>query len=124
MAVIDAIKDKAEFFKDKAGTLWSSALDLNKLAVDKLEEASKISLASAGYYTGIGIKQLRSASTVKDMETMRSFTADSISLSGEIAKKVLDDSKAMLALGSGVKDHITSLFPAKEAAVKKKTTTK
>jgi phasin family protein len=121
MAVIEAIKDKADFLKEKAGSLYSSAHDLNKLAIDKLEEASKIGLDSAAYFTGVGIRQLRAASNVKDLESAREFTAGSITLTGEIAKKVLDDSKALFGLGAGVKDQITSMFPSKEEVAKKKT---
>jgi phasin family protein len=124
MAVIEAIKDKADFLKEKAGSFYSSAYDLNKLTIDKFEETSKIGLESAAYFSGIGFKQLRAASSVKDVESLREFTAGSITLSGEIAKKVLDDGKALLGLGAGVKDKITSMFPSKEEVVKKKTTTK
>lgn len=120
MAVIEAIKDKAEFLKEKAGSLYSSAHELNKLTIDKLEEASKIGIDSATYFTGVGIKQLRAASNIKDLEGVREFTAGSISLSGEIAKKVLDDSKSLFGLGVGVKDKITSMFPGKEEVIKKK----
>jgi phasin family protein len=120
MAVIEALKDKADFLKEKAGSLYSSAHELNKLTIDKLEEASKIGLDSAAYFSGVGIRQLRAASSIKDMESMREFTAGSITLSGEIAKKVLDDSKSLLGLGVGVKDKITSMFPSKEEVVKKK----
>jgi phasin family protein len=120
MSVTETIKDKAETLKGKAGAVWSSAYELNKLAVDKLEEASKLSLDSATYFSGVGIKQIRAASAIKDMESMRNFTAGSISLSGEIAKKVMEDSKAMLGIGTGMKDKIASMFPSKEEAVKKK----
>jgi phasin family protein len=121
MAVIEAIKDKAEFLKGKAGSLYSSAYELNKLTIDKMEEASKIGLDSAAYFTGVGIRQLRAASSIKDIEGVREFTAGSITLSGEIAKKVLDDGKSLFGLGVGVKDKITSMFPSKEEVVKKKT---
>lgn len=126
MAVIEAIKDKADFLKGKAGSLYSSAYELNKMTIDKFEEASKIGLESAAYFTGVGFKQLRAASSVKDVESLREFTAGSITLSGEIAKKVLDDSKAMFGLGVGMKDKITSMFPGKEVEeiVKKKTAAK
>ncbi len=94
MAVLETIKDKADVIKGKAGPVLASVGDLNEVAIDKIEEASKLSLSSAGYFSQIGIKQLRAASSVKDMESLRKFTADSISLSGEIAKKMLEDSKA------------------------------
>lgn len=127
MAVIEAIKDKTDFLKEKAGSLYSSAHELNKLTIDKLEEASKIGLESAAYFSGVGFKQLRAASAVKDVESLREFTAGSITLSGEIAKKVLDDSKTLFGLGVGVKDKIVSMFPTKEEVeevVKKKTPAK
>lgn len=120
MAVIESIKEKADFLKAKAGSLYVSAHELNKLTIDKFEEASKIGLGSAAYFSGVGIKQLRAASSIKDMESAREFTAGSITLTGEIAKKVLDDGKALFGLGVGVKDKITSMFPSKEEVVKKK----
>jgi hypothetical protein len=68
MAVIESIKEKADFLKAKAGSLYLSAHELNKLTIDKFEEASKIGLGSATYFSGLGIKQLRAASSIKDME--------------------------------------------------------
>lgn len=121
MAVIESIKEKADLLKDKAGVLFSSVGDLNKLAIDKAEEISKMNLSSATYYSELGIKQMRAVAAIKDMDSLRKFTADSISLSGEIAKKVLDDSKTWMGMGSDVKEKITDLFTSKEdAAVKKK----
>lgn len=124
MAVIESIKEKAGVLKGKAGVLLSSVGDLNQLAIDKTEEISKLGLSSAGYFSELGIKQLRAASTVKDVDSLRKFTADSISLSGEVAKKVLDDSKAWFGIGSDVKTKITDLFTSKddEVVAKKKVT--
>ena len=125
MAVLETIKDKAGFIKEKAGVVLTSIGDLNELAIDKMEEASKLSLTSAGYFSSIGIKQLRAASGVRDMESLRKFTADSISLSGEIAKKMLDDSKAWMGVGADMKDKVTSMFkPKEESTSKKKTSAK
>ncbi|HEY3697746.1 MAG TPA: phasin family protein [Spongiibacteraceae bacterium] len=109
-----------ETFKDKASDLISSAGDINKLAIDKVEEATKLNLASATYFSNIGIKQLRALSNVKDLESIQKFTADSISLSGEIVKKVLDDSKAWLNIGADVKDRVTSIFKNRDDVEAKK----
>jgi phasin family protein len=125
MAVLETIKDKAGVIKDKAGVVLASVGDLNEIAIDKVEEASKLSLSSASYFCGVGIKQMRAATTVRDMDSLRKFTADSISLSGEIAKKLLDDSKAWMTVGSDMKDKVTSVFkPKEESASKKKAVTK
>ena len=120
MAVIESIKEKAGVLKGKAGVVLSSVGDLNKLAIDKVEEMSKMNLSSAGYYSELGIKQMRAVSGVKDLESLRKFTADSISLSGEVAKKMLDDSKAWMGMGGDVKDKITDMFTSKEEVATKK----
>ena len=121
MAVIESIKEKAGMLKGKAGILLSSVGDLNKMSIDKMEEMSKMNLASAGYYSELGIKQMRAVSSIKDIESLRKFTADSISMSGEVAKKMLDDSKHLMGMGADVKDKITDMFTSKdEIAIKKK----
>ena len=125
MTVLETIKDKAGVVKDKAGIVISSVTDINGIAIDKIEETSKLGLSTAGYFCDISIKQLRAASGVRDIESLRKFTADSISLSGEIAKKVLDDSKLWMSVGSDLKEKVVSVFkPKEEMASKKKVVTK
>lgn len=111
-----------ETFKDKAGDFISSAGEFNKLVIDKVEEASKLNLASAAYFSNIGIRQLRAVSGIRDVDSLQKFTADSISLSGEIVKKVLDDTKAWLNLGADVKDRVSSIFKSSEDTESKKKT--
>lgn len=114
-----------ETFKGKASDFISSAGDFNKLAIDKIEEASKLNLASAAYFSSIGIRQMRALSGIRDVDSLQKFTADSISLSGEVVKKVLDDTKAWLNLGSDVKDRVSGIFkPAEDIESKKKTVVK
>lgn len=113
MAVIETLKDKV-------GVVLSSAGEMNKLAVDKVEEVAKINLATVNYFSDVGIKQLRALSGIKDLESMRKFTADSISLSGEIAKKILDDGKAWMGFSADIKEKVTDLFAKKEEAEPKK----
>lgn len=114
-----------ETLKDKAGILLSSASGLNKLAIDKVEEAAKMNIAAASYFSEVGIKQMRAMSGIKDMDSVRKFTADSISLSGEIAKKMLDDSKSWMSMGVDVKEKVSEMFVKKEdGELKKKPATK
>lgn len=122
MTVLETIKDKAGVVKGKAGVVLSSVADINGIAIDKIEQASKLSLSSAGYFCDVSIKQLRAASGIRDMESLRKFTADSISLSGEIAKKVLDDGKTWMSVGSDMKEKVVSVFKPKEEMISKKKT--
>jgi phasin family protein len=112
MTVIDSIKSKASAVAASAG-------EINKLAIDKAEEMAKINLATFGYFSDIGIKQMRAMSGIKDVDSLRKFTADSISLSGEIAKKLLDDSKTWMGFGSDIKEKVTDIFKKEEEPKKK-----
>lgn len=127
MAVIESIKETAGMLKSKAGVLVSSVSDLNKLAIDKVEEIAKMNLSSASYYSELGIKQMRAVASIKDIESLRKFTADSISLSGEVTKKMLDDGKVWMGMGSDVKEKVSEIFSAKDgdevASAKKKVKT-
>lgn len=114
-----------ETIKAKAGVVLSSLGDLNTLAIDKMEEMAQLNMSSASYLSAVGIKQMRSATSIKDVDSLRKFTADSISLSGEIMKKVLDDGKTWMAVGGDLKTKVTDIFSTKaEAATKKKATAK
>ena len=110
MAVIETLKDKAGILKDKAGVVMASVGNLNKFTIDKIEQASKLNLSSASYFSDVSIKQMRAVTSIKDIDSLRKFTADSISLSGEMAKKMLDDSKAWLMVGSDIKTKLTETF--------------
>jgi phasin family protein len=113
-----------ETLKDKAGMLLSSAGDLNKLAIDKVEEITKMNISAASYFSDVGIKQLRAMSGIKDVESMRKFTADTISLSGEIAKKMLDDSKTWMGMSVDMKEKVTDMFAKKDEVDMKKKSAK
>lgn len=103
-----------ETLKDRAGTFVSSAGDINRIAIDKVEEAVKLNISSASYFSEVGIRQLRAMSSIRDMDSMRKFTADTISLSGEVAKKVLDDGKSWMSLGNDIKEKFTDIFAKKQ----------
>lgn len=109
-----------ETLKDRAGTFVSSAGDINRLAIDKMEEAVKLNLASASYFSEVGIRQLRSMSNIRDMDSMRKFTAETISLSGEIAKKVLDDGKSWMNLSNDIKEKFTDIFAKRQEEISEK----
>lgn len=115
-----------EALKEKSTAMLSSVGDFNRLAIDKTEEMFKLNLASVSYFSEVGIKQLRAMSAIRDMESARKFTADSISLSGEMAKKVLDDTKSWMNIGADTKEKVSNIFakPEDSSADKKKSPVK
>jgi len=109
-----------ETLKDRAGTFVSSAGDINRVAIDKMEEAVKLNIASASYFSEVGIRQLRAVSSIRDMDSMRKFTADTISLSGEMAKKILDDGKSWMSLGNDIKEQFADIFSKRQEEASEK----
>lgn len=110
MNIIDSIKDKG------SATL-SSVGQLNEQAIDKLDTSAKLSLSTLSYFTDIGFKQLRALSSIRDMESLRKFSSDTVSLTGEVTKRLLNDSKAWMSLGAEIKDSVAQSFAkTKDAA--------
>jgi phasin family protein len=99
-----------ESLKGKTDGLLASASDINRVLVDKLEQGTRLNLDSANYYSSVGIKQMRALSNLRDFDSVQKFTADSISQSGELIKKVLDDSKAWMNLFGETKDQLTDVL--------------
>lgn len=99
-----------ESLKDKTDGILSSAGDINRVLVDKLEQGSRLNIDSATYYSNVGIRQLRALSNIRDFESVQKFTADSISQSGDVIKKLLDDSKSWMGLFGDTKDQLTDIF--------------
>lgn len=118
MAVIDSMKERVSMVAE-------SAEGVRQLAIDKIEEAARLNLASASYLSEVGIRQLRAATSIRDLESMRRFTAETISLSGELTKKMLDDGKAWMSMGADARDRMTDMVSKQESGdLKKKPTAK
>ena len=110
MNVLDSIKDKGS-------SALSSVGQFNEQAIDKLDRSAKLSLSTLSYFSDIGFKQLRALSSIRDMESLRKFSADTVSLSGAVSKRLLEDSKAWMSLGAEIKDDVAQSFAkTKEAA--------
>jgi hypothetical protein len=103
MSVVETLKDKVE-------TLASSAGDISKLTVDKIEEAANLNIASLGYFSNLCIRELRLLSSIRNVDSIQSLTADSISIGGDLTKRALEDGKAWLNLGVDYTKKVSSLL--------------
>lgn len=97
-----------ESLKDKADGMLSSANQINRVVVDKLEAGTRLNLDAAGYYSNVGIKQLRAFSNLRDLDSIQKFTADSISQGGEVVKRMLDDSKTWMNLIGDTREQLAN----------------
>ena len=99
-----------ESVKDKGSAAMSTASQINAQVIDKLDASAKLNLSTLSYFTDIGFRQLRAMSAIRDMESLRKFSADTVSLTSEVTKRLYDDSKAWLSLGADIKDTVAQSF--------------
>lgn len=110
MSMFQTLKDKTESF---AGT----AKDLNQLMINKLEQVSRFQLDSLAYYNELGIKRLRALSDVTDFSSARDYASEGVELTTEVAKKIVEDSKAMMAISVELRDEVKEMISSEEPAV-------
>lgn len=112
-----------ESLKIKADSVLGSASGLRKVGVDVVEKTTRGALDSCGFYNGLGIRQLRSFAAISDLNSARAFVADSVSLSGDVFKRVIDDLQKTIAIGSEVRsslgDTLNGAAKAEEAPARK-----
>jgi phasin family protein len=110
MNVLDSIKDKGS-------SALSSVGQFNEQAIEKLDKSAKLSLSTLSYFSDISFQQLRALSSIRDIESLKKFSSESVSLSGAVTKRLLEDGKAWMSLGAEVKDSVAQSFSrTKEAA--------
>lgn len=115
--------------KGKTGSLVHTVGGLSRVAIDTLEKVSSTALDSCLYYNGVGIRQLRSISSVRDFGSMRGFCVDSVALGIDVTKHAIEDFQKSLALAAEVRIAIEDAFstvtpPEPVAATRTKAITK
>jgi hypothetical protein len=91
MSMVDSIKDKTNLAVSYAG-------EFHELAANKVEQAIDLHIATFDYFGKVAVRQLRMLNTLHEQDSLQKLAADSVSLSGELAKRVWDDSSAWLSL--------------------------
>ena len=103
-------------FKEKSGNFTGTAKDLNQLMINKLEEASRFQLDSLAYFNDLAIQRLRDLSDVTDLTSAREYASQGVALSSEVAKKLVEDGKAMMAMSAELRDQVKDVISSEEQA--------
>lgn len=112
MELMDTLKHNASKF-------MSSAVDVETIAIDQLEKITSANVDSLRYYSDVNIRQLRAMARVHDIESLRQFITGTISLTGEIATRMINDSQRSIAFGTEIRDAILNTAQQKAAPEKK-----
>lgn len=101
--------------KGKAGGVVSTAGDLGKVLVDTLEKASGATLDSYRYYSDAGMHQLRAFAGIRDVDSLRGFFSESVTLSADLVKHSIEDLQRSLALAAemriAIEDALSTVTP-------------
>lgn len=92
-----------------ADQLVEPVVKANKLAVTNFEKLVSFQMNAMQTYVDMGLEQLKAAAEVNSPQTFQSFWSKQVEMSNVLRQKVLDDTKALVDLGNGMKDEFTKL---------------
>lgn len=107
MSVIDSLKDS---FKEKAGSVVESSRSLKNTSLDVLEKSSQSTLESCHFYTRLSLRQLRALTSINDLASLRTYVAETISTTGEIAQHAIENVQKNIALSAELRASVRDSF--------------
>ena len=114
MELMDTLKQNASKF-------MSSAVDVETIAIDQLEKITNANVDSIRYYSDVNIRQLRAMANIHDLDSLRQFITGTISLTGELATRMINDSQKSISMGTEIRDAIMHSAQQRAAPEKKST---
>lgn len=81
----------------------------NKLAVAQLERLVSFQMSTMQTYVDLGLEQLRAIAEINSPQSLQAFWGKQVEVANSLRQKVLDDTKALVDLGNGMKDEFTKL---------------
>lgn len=112
MELMDTLKQNASKF-------MSSAVNVETIAIDQLEKITNANVDSIRYYSDVNIRQLRAMANIHDLDSLRQFITGTISLTGELATRMINDSQKSLSMGTEIRDAILNTAQQGAAAERK-----
>ena len=76
----------------------------NKLAVANFEKLVEFQMSAFQAYVDMGLEQLKAASQVNSPQSYQAYLSKQVETANVLRQKMLDDTKALVDLGSGFKD--------------------
>lgn len=93
-------------------TWLSSIAEINNLTIDQLEKITEKQIDSTKYFTGLGIRQLKAIQGAGSIDGIKTLANESVSLTGNITKKLIEDSQEGIALGNDYKEKLLTILNA------------
>ena len=101
------------------GSITYLSLLFLAIAIDQLEKITNANVDSIRYYSDVNIRQLRAMASIHDLDSLRQFITGTISLTGEIATRMINDSQKSISIGTEIRDAVLSTAQQRVAPEKK-----
>lgn len=99
-----------ETFSDQTKLFFGPLKQINQTFVSQIEKLSDFQIESIKSYSEIGLKRLKSAIEMEDMQTVQEFAKSEMDFMNNINQKVLDDAKKLADIGNEFKSEVEVLL--------------
>ncbi len=97
-------------FTEQAKTMFGPVSKFNGLMVEGLEKMTEFQLDAVKSYSEIVLGQIKKASEIKDVDTLRTFSTSQAEVAGSINKKIIEDAKALTDMATDFKGKVESIM--------------
>ena len=82
-------------FAEQAKTMYAPMTKFNSLFVENMEKLTEYQIGAVKSYAEMSLSQMKSATEVKDLESMRTFASAQTEMATDFNKKVMEDVKTL-----------------------------
>lgn len=107
MEMLSNVKEGYESF-------LSSLSQLGALNVSYVEKLAEKQLENTKFVADLGIEQLKNLSKIDNMEAVQSLPSTSLEIGTRLARKTMEESKALMETGNSYKSDVSDLFKKKK----------
>lgn len=99
-----------ETFADQTKLFFSPLKQINQAFVSQLEKINEFQVESVKAYSEIGLKRIKSAMQVEDVQTVQDFAKSEMEFMNELNQKLLEDAKRLSDIGNQFKTEVEDLM--------------
>ena len=96
--------------KEGYASWLSSVSEINAMTIEQLEKITDKQMDSVKQYSAIGIQQLKGAQNIQGLGDVKAFAGESVTITGTLAKKMMEDGQGMAAMGNEYRAQLMAVM--------------
>jgi len=97
-------------FSEQTKNMYNPMRKINSLLVENMEKMTDFQLEALKAYSHMGLSQMKSATEVKDADSVRDYSASQAEMMSTLSKKVLEDAKTMADMSMEFKTEVEKIL--------------